>query len=87
VACNTTSTVDATLAKQIDVFPNPSNGLVNINYNNLDIQFDQVILYDITGKKIKNLDTRQNFIIEQSGLYLLRFSNEEVTTTKRILIQ
>lgn len=87
VACNTTSTVDATLAKQIDVFPNPSNGLVNINYNNLDIQFDQVILYDITGKKIKNLDTRQNFFIEQSGLYMLRFSNEEVTTTKRILIQ
>lgn len=86
-ACNTTSTFDAQLANEIDVFPNPSNGLVNIVYNDVGVQFDQVSVFDITGKKVKDLDNDNTLFIEQAGMYLIQFSNAEITTTKKLLIQ
>ncbi len=86
-ACNTTSTVDAQLAKQINVFPNPSNGVINIDLNALDVQFDQVTLFDITGRKVRDIQNLNNIQIEQAGVYLIQFSNSEVSTTKKIIIQ
>ena len=47
-ACTTTSTVDKQLANQIDIFPNPSIGQVNIVYRDLSIQFDPVSYTHLT---------------------------------------
>lgn len=86
-SCSTTSTVDAQLAKQIDVYPNPSSGFININYNDLSVEFDQVSIFDITGKKVKEIGNLNNVYIGEPGMYLIQFSNAEVTTTKKLLIQ
>lgn len=87
-ACDVTSTFDAQLANEIEVYPNPSNGLVNINYNDLNVEFDEVSIFDITGKKVQDIGTNTNNIyIETPGMYLIQFSNPEITTTKKLLIQ
>ena len=86
-ACNTTSTIDAQLANQIDLYPNPSNGNVHIEYHELGIQFDRISIFDIAGKRIQEVSQVDNIYIENPGMYLIQFSNSEVTTTKKILIQ
>ncbi len=86
-ACTTTSTVDKQLANQIDIFPNPSIGQVNIVYRDLSIQFDQISVFDIRGRKIKEMNSAERLFIENPGVYLIQFSNSEVTTTKKIMIQ
>ena len=48
-ACITTSTLDTELANSINVHPNPSNGTINISYDNIDIDVNSVRLYDING--------------------------------------
>lgn len=86
-ACNTTSTFDAQLANQIDIYPNPSSGTLNIDYSDLGIQFEQINIFDITGKRIQEVSQVNNIYIENPGMYLIQFSNTEVTTTRKILIQ
>lgn len=76
----------------IKVFPNPSNGLLNIaiaKYSgNLNIE-----LYDINGRKVFN-QTMNDFNTEksinlqsiQSGIYLLKLEGDELAFTKKIIV-
>ncbi|WP_339834566.1 T9SS-dependent M36 family metallopeptidase [uncultured Flavobacterium sp.] len=76
----------------IRVFPNPSNGLLNIaiaKYNGkLNIE-----LYDINGRKVFNqnmndFNTEKSINLQsiQSGIYLLKLEGDELSFTKKIII-
>ncbi|MFC4741045.1 T9SS-dependent M36 family metallopeptidase [Flavobacterium ponti] len=76
----------------IKVFPNPSNGLLNIaiaKYNGkLNIE-----LYDINGRKVFsqnmndfNAEKTINLQSIQSGIYLLKLDGDDLSYTKKLII-
>ncbi len=77
----------------IRVYPNPTNGMLNIRINqysgNLSIQ-----IIDINGRQVYN-QTDQNFNIEKSinlsalqkGMYVLKLTNSNINYTEKIIIK
>ena len=73
---------------EILIYPNPSNGIINISVDN---KYYLEVL-DITGKIIytQNLDLKNTFIDlsnQKSGLYIMRFSNNNQTLNYKVLIK
>ena len=69
----------------ISVYPNPSNGVFNINVeNNYNLE-----VFDITGRVINTRTLTGNTSIElnTSGVYFLRFSNEKGSFTQKVIVQ
>ena len=62
-------------ASDINVYPNPSNGVLNIDIN--DIYNLEVV--DVTGKIITTTTVNANsqLTIDKAGIYFLRFSNRD----------
>lgn len=62
--------------KQLDIYPNPTNGIVNLkSINNLN---NQIELYDFLGNKLLSLKRQgvvdlSNF---DSGIYFIKMGNE-----------
>ena len=84
------STSDPSLAEAISVFPNPSNGQITIDLRQSTVDFEQLFIYGLDGKIIQTVDTSNsidNVFIDNPGIYLIRFENEEVSTVKRIIVQ
>ncbi len=69
----------------ISVFPNPSNGVFNINVdNNYNLE-----VFDITGRVINSRTLTGNTSIElnTAGIYFLRFSNENGSYTQKVIVK
>ena len=72
-------------AKGISIYPNPSNGVFNVNVKetfNLEV-------IDITGKIVKTqvLDNNTNTVnITDSGFYVLKFTNKNNSVIHRIIV-
>ena len=85
-ACTTTSTLDTELANSINVHPIPSNGTINISYDNIDIDVNSVRLYDINGRFIREAERQSRINIDDAGIYFLRFQGDEANAVKKIII-
>lgn len=77
-------------ANQIAIFPNPSSGIFNIAFGNLNPK--QIEVYDISGKIIKqknqfegNSQTNIDLSNASNGVYFIKISTENNTFTKRII--
>jgi hypothetical protein len=69
----------------VTVYPNPSNGIFNINSQNkysLEIS-------DITGRTIKTVNIKENTTIEltNSGMYFFKFSDGINLFTHRVIVK
>jgi hypothetical protein len=73
----------------LNVFPNPTNGLINIetNFNS----FSDVKLYDLMGRLIfQNRYKESSFSIDfnvPSGVYLLHISNDKFTYNRKLIVE
>jgi len=78
---------------QINVYPNPANNFIVMQFNSLVKENISVELFDITGKSIQksiiyqgstiaHIDTRSLY----NGQYLLRFTANNETVVKKIII-
>ncbi|ARV07413.1 hypothetical protein BTO04_12250 [Polaribacter sp. SA4-10] len=79
-----------------NLYPNPSNGAFNLNFQVVDTDRVIVQLFDITGRLIgeKNyLNTKNNFSKKiffdktSPGLYLVRVKNGVKQTTRKLIIK
>ncbi len=86
VLCEPSSTEDEALEQSIAVFPNPSNGNINIVYSDDNVKFESIKLLDINGKLIQNIGQKRNIEIHTPGVYLLHFANNENSIVKKIVI-
>lgn len=90
---NTASTETIQSSNQLTVFPNPSNGIISIIYDNLNIR--DVSITDLQGKlvftKIVNSKGSQidlDLQILKSGTYILKITNVSGTPLyRKIIIQ
>ena len=82
--------VSAFFNEKFNIFPNPATDIVNItNTDNIDVE--QIDLYDLSGKKIKeerfNADDNIQLNIEnlQSGIYLLQLQTNLGSAVKKLI--
>ena len=75
---------------QIEVYPNPSTGVFNLNLNNVEAK--NIEIYDVTGKLIKKMENKSITQLTQidlsnasNGIYFVKISTENDTVTKRII--
>ncbi len=70
----------------VEVYPNPSTGIINIS----GVKDARVSVYTITGMLVAEYDNFNESTIDLSeqgnGIYVLKISNESIATTKRISI-
>lgn len=78
-------------ANQVAVYPNPSNGIFNISFGNLNP--NKIEVYDISGKlilqknklEVSNNQTNIDLTNASNGVYFVKISTENNTITKRII--
>lgn len=81
------------LSSAVDVFPNPSNGIITIK--NAGVSLMSVMVTDVNGRKVaqynlegtrndKSLDLRSRL---SSGLYLLTIASDNASIVKKIMIK
>ena len=73
------------------VYPNPTNGTVNVSIPNIT-EKTMIYLYDLQGRKILTKETNQinsSFDIGnlQDGIYLVTIENSTGTTSKKIILR
>ena len=82
------------LENQISVYPNPSNGKINIEFNH--VQISDIDIIDAAGRLVKQVKivTPENTILDlenlENGIYTIKFidnQNEQVTQKKISLIK
>jgi hypothetical protein len=80
------------LTSYVNLYPNPSNGLLKFEvYNQSQQQEYQIIVYDIIGKKVKEVNAiNSGDSIDLSsftnGLYQLEIKNKTTSIFKKIVI-
>lgn len=82
------STINNELASTINLYPNPTTGILRINTETpVDIQ-----IYDITGKLVysqgqltKNNEMDLSFL--NKGIYIAKMTNENTQQTKKVIIK
>ncbi|WP_221259169.1 T9SS-dependent M36 family metallopeptidase [Flavobacterium okayamense] len=75
----------------IKVYPNPSNGMLNLRVNNYSGELT-VEMFDLNGRKVFS-NTDGNFSVEkslninslQSGVYLLKLTGDNLTFTQKVI--
>lgn len=87
---NTTG-IESSENQNIDIYPNPGNGLFNINLNQINSGLIKVEVYNIIGEKVwsKNIDNQANHIDLtklSKGVYYLSLSTDKQKITKKITI-
>ena len=74
----------------ISIFPNPSNGELNITLNKKPYAKAQLAIADLLGRKIlemENVSMETNLVLNQpQGIYLVTISTDTEIYTKRIII-
>lgn len=75
----------------ISISPNPiQSGIVNLSLKEITAEDNKLIIYDATGKEVfTKIISDQNTALDlnefQSGIYLLRFTNQSGTITRKII--
>jgi hypothetical protein len=81
--------VDENTNQNVSVYPNPSNGLVNIeNLNNIE---NNIVIFDVVGKMVYSTTSSSSIVIDLTengnGVYIIEISNINGTTSERVVIK
>ena len=81
-----TSNINDDLTDKINIYPNPSSGLVNINVP----ENSKIEIIDITGRVIEEMNVTDNdqkiTFTRTSGIYFIRIENNGKVCTKKLVI-
>lgn len=61
------SSIDEKVSDDISVFPNPSQGIINITGEDIS-EFSQTVIYDMSGKELLRKSYKENRNIDVTGL-------------------
>ncbi|MFT5889931.1 MAG: hypothetical protein ACI9Y7_000019 [Dokdonia sp.] len=86
--------IDETIA----IYPNPSNGFMNVHINDVQSETVMIDVYTVTGRLLTsfsrstNLSNTQLFDIDlgtkaSNGIYFLKFTTDIGTTTRKIVVE
>ncbi|MEN8787808.1 MAG: T9SS type A sorting domain-containing protein, partial [Flavobacteriales bacterium] len=68
----------------ISIFPNPTNGIVNVSSKN---EIEEIELYDMAGKRLNKVQKVNSIDISafENGVYVLKVKQNGSVTTKKIV--
>ena len=73
--------INDNLIENFNVFPNPTTGVVNIT-----IPVEKVILFDITGKKVFEVeDSIFSINLLQAGVYFMKITTDKGTGIRKLV--
>ena len=75
---------------ELDIYPNPSNGELNLLFKGDNDKVHSVSIYNSLGKEVYNSENYQSIIDlsdQQEGFYFLHFNLTEKTIIKKLLIK
>ncbi len=92
----TSTSISDLNSNKMFVYPNPTNGMLNIEFNNSDNRFTSLSIVNILGDEIYD-EELDNTIIKYSkkfdlskyshGIYFVKFSSIEEVLTKKLILQ
>lgn len=81
------------LNTQIQLFPNPSNGIITLSYLGAET-FTNAVVMDLNGKHVKEINLsnfNESLAIDLSafskGMYFIQISTQSTITTKKIILK
>ena len=88
---NSLSSDDVTKNNEIKIYPNPSNGLVNVSIGNYSGKLN-IEVFDLNGRKI--LSDTKDFLSEvtldfenlQTGIYILKLEGNGLNYSEKIIL-
>ncbi len=89
------STNDSELVSELKVFPNPTNGMVNLSVSLVENNTDLMVgVYDLSGREVKSKhimtggNHNMNLSELSGGIYLLRFYDDKhgVLATRKLVL-
>lgn len=71
--------------QNVIVYPNPSNGIINIDHESID----RILIYNISGKMIKEMEYQSQINLSDisKGIYIIKFISGKETLLKKIIIE
>lgn len=74
------------------IYPNPSNGIIHLNFNNIQGSVKQIIVYDVLGKKMKEVSTngQLNETLDMQlagGVYFIQVFTNTGSATQKITVE
>ncbi len=75
-----------------NVYPNPSNGIIHLNFSDIQGSVKQIIVYDVLGKKTKEIGTngQLNETLEMQlagGVYFIQVFTNTGSATQKITVE
>lgn len=87
--CATSLGLDELDASRFEIYPNPSNGNVKINFENSNEKYS-VQVFSILGQKVfeKEYSNSSSAAVDnlQKGVYLIKITNDAKSVTKKIIV-
>lgn len=91
-SCTSALSVDEFAKSQLSIYPNPSNGIVNIT-SSATIGDVTISVFDLNGRNIftEDVNLQRNYTLKlnnlQAGLYVLKIQGDEFFKTTKIVIE
>ncbi len=84
------SSIDENSLNNISIYPNPTNGMITVNLNQVNVDIERVELRDITGRIISvvdNVNGNVEFDLsnQPSGVYFVTVNSLNTVITKKIV--
>ncbi len=75
---------------QVSIYPNPTNGILNINLSKIGIEIQSIELRDVTGRIVAvvipvNGIVTINMTNESAGIYFVTIKSSEGTLTRKVI--
>lgn len=79
-------------SKEVNIYPNPSNGIVYLDFAPQGIRNAQINVYDFTGRQVYRGENTEDFVTldlsnYQSGIYTIVVAANGTRISERVLIQ
>lgn len=74
----------------IEMYPNPTTGLINLSYQQDGFQSGAVSVFDVLGSKVlytEGFPSSINLDSQPNGIYFVRFTNNSQITIKKLLVK
>ncbi len=84
------ATIEENGVEQVSIYPNPTNGILNINVNKVGIDIQAIELRDVTGRIVTvvvpvNGIVTINMTNESAGIYFVTIKSSEGTLTRKVI--
>ena len=87
---NTLSVENLKVSNAFSVYPNPSNGIIQIKLNDERFQSADIKVTNILGEtiqEVKAMQTAEDLTIESPGIYFLTIAKEGLISTEKVIVQ